>query len=127
MADLGPSLPHHDLAHCVVERRFGLKEGFFGKIARGYTPAQLSDKEIVKGLGPESLAAEILARALQALTSGSCTADQFEELVNAEFGQWAIPTIHVSRRAVEALATDFKRLVDEYRALDDGETIRLEF
>ena len=26
-ADLGPNLPHHDLAHFVVERAFGLQDG----------------------------------------------------------------------------------------------------
>ena len=69
-ADLGPNLPHHDLAHYVVERRFGLQDGFFAQIARGLTPQQLSDKLVIQSLGPGPYRAEILARALGSLSTG---------------------------------------------------------
>ena len=63
-ANLRPRLPPHDLAHYVVERQFGLRKGFFGNIAAGYSIEALSDKEVMKSLSGESWVAEILARAL---------------------------------------------------------------
>lgn len=47
-ADVGPSLPHHDLAHFVVERQVNLVHGFFGRIARGHSIAHLSEKETIQ-------------------------------------------------------------------------------
>jgi hypothetical protein len=127
LSDLGPRLPHHDLAHFVVEQRFGLREGFFGHIARGYTPEQLSDKEVIKSLGRESLAGEILARALQSLSSGSCSSEQFAELVNTEFAQWAIPALHVSLPDVQTVRAEFASLIQRYAGLKDGERLTLDF
>jgi len=124
--DLGPNLPHHDLAHFVVEHGFGLAQGFFGNIASGYTPEQLSDKEIIGRLGPESAAAEILARALQSLSSGACSPEQFEELVNAELAQWSIPAIRVTPQALDTMRVDFKKLTNQYAALNDSESMELE-
>jgi hypothetical protein len=125
--DIGPGLPHHDLAHFVVERRFGLTEGFFGNIARGYTFAQLSDKEVIKRLGRESMVAEVLARALQSLSSGACGREQFEELVNAELQQWSIPRIAIDMAAVDALAQEFSDLLQRFSALSDRQSMTLDF
>jgi len=125
--DIGPGLPHHDLAHYVVEHRFGLKEGFFGNIARGYTFAQLSDKEVIKRLGPESMVAEILARALQSLSSGACGREQFEELVGAEFEQWGIPRLVVPPATTDDMAEEFRSLLQRFAALADRESMTLDF
>ncbi len=125
--DIGPGLPHHDLAHYVVERQFNLKEGFFGNIARGFTPAQLSDKEVIKRLGPESAVAEVLARALQSLSSGACERGQFAELVNAEFLQWGVPQLAMDPAAVDAMAEEFLGLLQRFAALADRESMTLEF
>ena len=127
VANLGPGLPHHDLAHFVVESRFGLKEGFFGNIARGYSPAQLSDKEIIKRLGSESALAEVLARALGSLSTGACRPEQFEELVNTELSQWSIATIRVSPEVLDAMMAEFNSLLKRYRALREEESMTLEF
>ncbi|HYM34860.1 MAG TPA: hypothetical protein VET48_05645, partial [Steroidobacteraceae bacterium] len=73
MSDLGPKLPYHDLAHYVVESALRLRQGFYGKIASGYTMAQLGDKEVIKRLPTEDWQAEVLARALGSLHTGVCT------------------------------------------------------
>jgi hypothetical protein len=125
--DIGPGLPHHDLAHYVVERRFDLKEGFFGNIALGYTPAQLSDKEVIKRLGPQSMVAEILARALQSLASDACRPEQFEELVGAELLPWGIPRLTIDPATVDAMADEFRALLERFSALADREGMTLEF
>jgi len=126
-ADLGPNLPYHDLAHFVVERAFGLEDGFFGNIARGYTPAQLSDKDIIKSLGKEPYRAEILARALGSLKTGGCTPSQFEGLVNLELSHLGLPRMYIEPQVRDALLAEFKTHLDTYGRLRDGDSMTLEF
>ena len=127
ITDLGPGLPHHDLAHLAVEREWGLRRGFFGNIARGYSFAQLSDKEVIKGLGPEAAQAEVLARAMQSLSNGACTTQQFAELVNSELAHWQLPTVPVTPARIEGASAQFMILLDRFNALDDGASLQLEF
>ena len=127
LAVLGPSLPHHDLAHYVVERKFGICRGFFGNIEQGYSVAQLSEKEVIRGLGPESWTAEVLARGLQSLYSGACEAAQLQELVNAELALWKIPAVNVSVGDAETMAVEFTGLLERFSSLLDGESMELEF
>ncbi|MET0280851.1 MAG: hypothetical protein ABW278_06950 [Steroidobacteraceae bacterium] len=126
VANLGPNLPHHDLAHYVVERQFRLREGFFGNVARGYTFEQLSRKEVIQDLGRGTLAAEILTRSLQSLLSGACTPEQLEELVNAEFAQWAIPQLRIGAAITQAMAAELRQLLEQYAGLPDGGSMELE-
>jgi hypothetical protein len=126
-ADLGPNLPHHDLAHFVVERAFGLKDGFFGNIARGYTPAQLSDKDTIRSLGAEPYRAEILARALGSLNTGACTPEQFEELVNVELTSLGLPNMLIEPSVREALLAEFNGHLATYRDLREGDSMTLAF
>lgn len=127
VADLGPNLPHHDLAHFVVERAFDLQDGFFGHIARGYSPTQLSDKATIMSLGAVPYRAEILARALGSLSTGACTPDQFEELVNMELAAMSLTSMHIPATAVQAMAVEFDSLMERFAQLRDGETLTLEF
>lgn len=81
---LGPDFPHHDMAHFIVESKFKLKDGFFGSIQQGRSIDELNDKEVIKGLGPETWLAEILTRNLQAVCSGAVNARDYEEIVRWE-------------------------------------------
>src|ERR1700761_7189183 len=125
--DVGANVPYHDLAHFVVERRWTLDQGFYGNIARGFTLAQLSDTDFIRGLGPQSLQAEVLARGLQAVASGSCTAALFAQLVNTELSQWQVPLVEAPAAMVRAVVAEFTDLTARYNALGDGESLSLEF
>ncbi|HEY6456888.1 MAG TPA: hypothetical protein VIY90_16555 [Steroidobacteraceae bacterium] len=127
VANLGPGLPHHDLAHFVIERRWRLREGFFGNIAGGYSFAQLSDKDVIKKLGAQSAQAEVLARALGLRFTGASTAEQFAELVNSELGQWHWPTVPVSPAMVQGAAEEFEQLLAQFKNLGDGASLELQF
>ncbi len=126
-ADLGANLPYHDLAHYVVERRWGLTLGFYGNIARGHSVAQLSDPQIIRGLGPQSLQAEVLTRGVQSVLSGACAAEQFAELVNTELAHWHTALIDAPVAMVQSAVTEFQALAASYTALGDGESLSLEF
>ena len=127
LAELGPGLPHHDLAHYVVERKLGLTRGFFGNIAAGYTVAQLSDKDIIKSLGAPTLIAEVAARALQSLSSGACAPNQFMELINTELAQWRIAALAIEPDAISAMLSEFQSLLGRYAALKNGESMEIDF
>jgi len=127
LAELGPGLPHHDLAHYVIERKLGLSGGFFGKIAEGYTVAQLSDKDIIRTLGAQTLVAEVVARALQSLSSGACTSDQFRDLINVELAQWRIAALIIEAQTVADMSEEFRQLLGRYAALENGQSMELQF
>jgi hypothetical protein len=127
-ANVGPALPYHDLAHYVVEGHFGLREGFFGHIAAGYSFEALSDKAVIRSLGPGSMVAEVLARALGSLFTGACTHEQFAPLVRQELaGMGMAAPEGLSAPVAEELLAKFRSLVARYDALPSGETLRLQF
>jgi hypothetical protein len=127
-ADVGPGVPYHDLAHFVVERRLGLSRGFFGHIAAGYSIASLSDKDVIRTLDPESMLAEILARALGSLATGACTAEQLPALVNEELAQLGLATFTgLGAPVIAELSAEFDELAGRYRALGEGESLTLRF
>ena len=128
MAHLGPRLPYHDLAHYVVERQFGLRRGFYGNIAAGYSIDALGEKDVIKSLSSESWIAEILARALTSLATGSCRSDQFASLVNEELAHLGIARLNdISEAVVREMITEYRGLASRYESLSNGASIHLAF
>lgn len=126
-ADLGPSLPAHDLAHLIVERRLSLTSGFFICIARGYSIQQLSDAATIRSLGAEPYVAEILARGVGSLLTGACTPEQLPELVGTELAQMGLPVpAGISAASAREMLADLKELLERFRALPPGESLHLE-
>lgn len=128
-ADLGAQLPFHDIAHFVTEKKLGIKKGFYGLIEEGYTIEQLSDKEVIKTQGVDSMLAEVFARALGSLYMGSCSVEQFIPLVHTEMnnrGQAnAIP--EYNEDTVFEMYDDYTALLEMWRSLPDGGTITMDF
>ena len=128
IANLGPSLPYHDLAHYVAERTFGLTGGFFAGIAAGHTISELSDADVIRTLGPESWQAEVLARGLGSLVTGACKPDQFDALVNSELRHMGVETISgLNHGVAESLLQQYQDLIESYRRLGEGDSIELQF
>ena len=128
LVSLGPQTPYHDLAHFVVERKLGLKKGFFGYVREGYSIEALSQKEVIRTLDPEAWQAEILTRALGSLATGACTYEQFSELVNTELIQFKWPTVdNLNIELIREMHTEFTSLVSLFEGLEDGESMSLEF
>jgi len=127
-ANLGPSLPLHDIAHFVAEKTFNIENGFYGLIEKGYSIQQLSDPTVIKGLGFESWLAEILTRGLQTLLSGACKPEQFiwqvkEEIkhMNAEY------VFEINEKLVEEMFLQYTHLIEQWNNLPDGETLELNY
>ncbi len=127
-ADLGPSLPYHDLGHFVAESSLGLTQGFFGAVASGRTIAELSDPEVIPTLGPASMQAEVAARGVGSLATGACRPDQFDELVNSELGHLGLPLLpDLSADRANALLVQFRELVARFEGTSEGESLTLSF
>ncbi|WP_165944060.1 hypothetical protein, partial [Aquimarina spinulae] len=124
---LGPDLPNHDMAHFVVESYFGLKQGFYGMIKSGMTIEDLSNKEIIKTLGKESWLAEILARNLQALGSGSSTIEEFISLVTWETNTMSIQPPKMKLSDVKKIKFSFDVLCKQWKQLSDQDRLSLMF
>jgi|SRR5712671_6671360 len=128
ISDLGAKLPHHDLAHVIVETELRMREGFFGNIARGYSFEQLAEKEIIKTLGVETWAAEILAGALGSLEAGACTLEQFPTFVNSAMARFDYDSAQTPTSTVAAhMLGEFRALFARWSALGEGATLELEF
>ena len=127
LADLGPTLPFHDLAHYVVESELNLKKGFFGNIASGYSVQQLSDKNIIRTLPEESTLAEIVTRALQSVYSGAVAHDQFLEVIRLELEQWSIPFPELREETLSILLQRYGQLIEQWQSLREGECIELKW
>ena len=125
--NLGPNLPFHDIAHFVVEQQLNLQHGFYGNINNGYSFEQLSDKEIIKTLPVESMASEIIIRALQSLSTGACSVSQFKDLITEEFSVWSINyPITLQEEEIRQLLTNYQNLVDQWSQLKEGDSLELE-
>jgi hypothetical protein len=121
-------VPSHDLAHYVAERHFGIRGGFFGNIAAGYSIEALSDKDVIGTLSPESLLAEVLARALGSVSTGACDLGQFDLLVSEELVRLGIQVPEdLSAAATAAALAEFTELLDRYASLGNGEALQLKF
>ncbi len=126
-ANLGPDLPYHDLAHLVVESEFNLRDGFFGKIKSGMTINQLSNKEVIKVLGPEAWLAEIMTRNLQALM-GTTTNQEYIELVQWEAQNMKITSLpDLSLSAVAHIKSTYIALCEQWDSLKALQRLQLEF
>lgn len=127
MADLGPSLPFHDIAHYVVEKHLHLTQGFYGNISRGMTVRELSDKAIIKTLSVESTVAEIATRALQSIWSGAVPVQDYADLLLAEFSALSIPfNINLTKIKVQEMVGEYQKLISEWNSLSQGEYLELE-
>jgi hypothetical protein len=127
-AELGPGLPYHDLAHFVIERAYGLRRGFFGHVASGYSLQDLSKKEVILSLDSQSTVAEILARALGSLATGACTLEQFPALVQEELTRMNLtPPGELTTQQARRMLKEYRGLLDRYDALPPGEALELSF
>ncbi len=126
--NLGPDIPNHDIAHYEVEKEFNLENGFYGKIKSGMTIEELSDKEIIKNLGPEIWLSEIMTRNLQSIGSGAAKTEQFIELVNWEaqnINGIKVPNMNLTD--IEKMKSEFGELCERWNLTPENGELKLIF
>ncbi|WP_378187553.1 hypothetical protein ACE939_04320 [Aquimarina sp. W85] len=126
--NLGPDIPHHDIAHYVVEKEFKLENGFYGKIKSGMTVEELSDKEIIQNLGSETWLSEIMARNLQSMGSGAIKIEQFIELIHWEAkttDRVKVPNMNLTD--IKRMKSEFDRLCKKWNSTPENGELTLVF
>ena len=116
------SLLAHDLVHFAVEAEAGLQDGFYGKLARSGSYADLS------GTDADALGVERVVVTFQsALKSESSAEEVWARLVGTfsamdePFPEWLKPQV------VERIHGRLRALLGEQRATPFGKTMELRF
>jgi hypothetical protein len=127
-ADVGPSLPGHDLAHFIVERTLRLPAGFFISVSKGYSLQQLSEPATIRSLGPEPYVAEVLARALGELATGACTCEQFPQRVGSELERMGLGAPEgITTESAARMLAELEMLMRRFGELRPGQSLELDF
>lgn len=116
----------HDLMHYAVETTLGLREGFFGLIAAGWTIEQFAERGAAARLPAEALLAEqIVNLLLQEATFGPAgDAEALNDMLRRVVG----PQVRaVTDGELATIRERFAKSLAEFRALGPGETLDREF
>ena len=127
---LQPALAVHDLVHYAVESELGLRAGFYGLLASGWSVTTFLDREARSELPAEALEAEhLVSRFWQETWDGSPPdAESFNAALAAL--EAARPGLALRRLAPGELArvrARVREVVDRWYVLAPGETLELEF
>ncbi|HEX5010864.1 MAG TPA: hypothetical protein VFY71_10725 [Planctomycetota bacterium] len=135
-ASYGEGLPH-DLVHVVVERDFGVREGFWGRVNRGVAPARITEeanrlggKDKYAGFGPdqrELLIAEALAAAAGGYRPDLDDAAQHAQLVAAYAGVGLPVPGNLTVVGLGETVGRLRELQVKWQALVPKGTLELEF
>jgi hypothetical protein len=122
-------IPVHDLTHYAVEKALGLREGFFGLIARGWDITAFANPENRDKLSPEAGWEEFVVNLL--LTEMSDGAELDADEFNATLSAMIAGRLDVAPRAFTAAELASMRarrseLTGRWLALKPGEVLDLE-
>jgi hypothetical protein len=129
------SFPHkgpvpHDAVHFFVESELGMKNAFWGMIARGHHPEEIG--AIVKAAGhasatrgrrPDAVAipavqAERMVEVFEAdLWAGGCDPQTFRDMVEAGCQQSRVPTFELDDETIARLRDRLTQFRDRWAAL----------
>ncbi|MFC4221244.1 hypothetical protein [Flagellimonas marina] len=128
ITEIGSKIPYHDLAHYVVEKGFGIKNGFYGNINSGFSFEELSNKEIIQKLDPEVWLSEIMARNLQSLGADVVSCKEYRDLVMWEAQNYSdIKVPKMNLKDIEKLKDEFILLSNNWYGLPENGVIKLLF
>lgn len=121
---------YHDLAHLVVERRLGIREGIWGKIADGFslTEYNRSNEERAFGITSEGYRAEFLATLVQsAVGTGGISPAYIELLRDASLAN-GIPFPELPEAdLLTSMIDEATALTQQWAAVPIGGELELEF
>ena len=89
---------------------------------------ELSDKNVIKNLGPETWLSEIMARNLQSIGSGAANVEQFIELTQWEaqsISEIKVPKMNLN--TVKKIKLDFDQLCEKWSVLPENGQLKLTF
>jgi hypothetical protein len=123
--------PVHDLAHYVVERTLGLREGFLGLVASGWAITDFEKKGTAKQLPFEAVLAEVAAGELsrQVMTWQWSSAEDYAWAVETTVKQSRPDDLlpPITHETFERLRAELLDLRHRWNQLGAGDTLELPF
>ncbi|MFM1774688.1 MAG: hypothetical protein RJA53_298 [Bacteroidota bacterium] len=120
----------HDLCHFAIETTLGYKTAFWGLVARGINPNIFEDKvkRDALGLSNEAWYSEHLANLLL-IEFRQGLFDDINEMLKQSLIQHHhyIPFIKISSTELTAIRSLFYKLIDDWKAVEDGNYFSLDF
>lgn len=129
----GPLLPfcvYHDLAHFVVESKLGVRDGYWGRLAEGFSFSDydLPDDQRPFQISAEGMRAEYLATLVQTAAGTGVWNIQYEEMLKkaADSVGNPFPETPSADLKTEWIAAT-QQLYDAWDGLKAGERMELRF
>jgi len=123
----------HDLLHYAVESTLGLRDSFFGLVARGWTIADFNEPGISDKLPPEAGQTEYIVGLLlqDSLTGEPGSAKEFNRTLMASYAQRnrrGLPPPHpLSDDELRRIHERYTELLARYRSLEPGQHLEVSF
>ena len=121
----------HDLTHYAAETTLGLRQGFYGLLAQGWSIPDFEVKDAAKQLPDDALVAECIVGQLSnaVLAGREPSADEFNWLVRSAVDGVrpgaAVPVIDTE--SLHRLWRTLEALLARWRALPPGDTLALDY
>src|SRR5262245_30578485 len=125
-----PGIPAHDLTHYAVESELGLRDAFFGLVAKGWDITRLTDRDVRSMLPLEGLWAEFVVGLIQTerLASEPLSADEFNDMLTKELrNRGLVYDRRITEDELFRIRRTFMDIYSSWRLLKPSESITLEF
>ncbi|HEY8061587.1 MAG TPA: hypothetical protein VID74_02260 [Gemmatimonadales bacterium] len=121
-----PFFPEHDMTHLAVERALGLREAFFGLVARGWSLDRFAEPGMSRQLPAEAMLAEHLVGLLDRERAAGTRRMAIE--VTDEL-QASLPAVGraITEDQLEQIRGDRAEMLAAWQALPAGSTLEFEY
>ena len=130
----------HDFVHYAVEQGFGLRDGFFGKVAAGHHPEAIADMAKRGGHASASRAqepdpdivemvqAERLVECFEAdMWSGGGANESVRAMADGGWFQSLVPPIELGDETIERVRGTIRDFSDRWSDMKAGESVELQW
>jgi hypothetical protein len=121
-----PFFPEHDMTHLAVERALGLREAFFGLVARGWSLDRFAEPGMSARLPAEAMLAEHLVGLLDRERAAGTRRNAIEVTaeLQASFPAGGRP---ITEEQLAQIRADRAEMLAAWRALPAGDTLGFEY
>lgn len=121
----------HDMLHFQIESKAGLRDSFFGSIAKGKSIEEMSmaDQQAnPAALRSEGEVTEMVAGAMTSVAKGAATPQQLLEMFANLMTAYGTPMPeYLTEEFAAAVAADWRQMMAQYDALKTGQLLEVSF
>ncbi len=119
----------HDLTHFVVEKKLGLKNGFYGLLSDGIDITDFEKKQKItpKEIPAEGIKAELLVNMILTEKNDKTRISDFNQVYNDSAQKFNIANESFSNLILDQIHSEIDEMLEQWKKLKTGETIRLKW